>query len=130
MLAFSCNNIYILCVCVCVSVWYVILEHEDKNVRAELTWRLLIATIKTPIHISQSKFYFHVQRSLKHHNIHIFVSFDVEHNVECRNLNWRTGTVEVEPDMEPVSCAFFLLCLILCMSGWSGCGQYSYSTIP
>ena len=22
--------------CVCVCVWYVILEHEDKNVRAEL----------------------------------------------------------------------------------------------
>ena len=42
-------------VCVCLSVWYVILEHEDKNVRAELIWRVLIATIKTPIHISQSK---------------------------------------------------------------------------
>ena len=27
-------------------VWYVILEHEDKNVRAELIRRLLIATIK------------------------------------------------------------------------------------
>ena len=55
-----------VCVCVCVSVWYVILEHEDKNVRAELTWRVLIATINTPIHISQSKFSFHMQRSLKH----------------------------------------------------------------
>ena len=53
-------------VCVCVSVRYVILEHEDKNVRAELIWRVLIATIKTPIHISQSKFSFHMQRSLKH----------------------------------------------------------------
>ena len=53
-------------VCVCLSVWYVILEHEDKNVRAELIWRVLIATIKTPIHISQSKFSFHMQRSLKH----------------------------------------------------------------
>ena len=50
-------------VCVCLSVWYVILEHEDKNVRAELIWRVLIATIKTPIHISQSKFSF---QSLKH----------------------------------------------------------------
>ena len=30
-----------------------------------------------------------------------------------------TGTVEVEADMETVSCAFFLLCLILYMSGWS-----------
>ena len=49
--------------CVSVSVWYVILEHEDKNVRAELIWRVLIATIKTPIHISQSKFSF---QSLKH----------------------------------------------------------------
>ena len=67
-----------VCVCVCVSVsvclsvWYVILEHEDKNVRAELIWRVLIATIKTPIHISQSKFSFHMQRSLKHNNIHMW----------------------------------------------------------
>ena len=52
-----------VCVSVCLSVWYVILEHEDKNVRAELIWRVLIATIKTPIHISQSKFSF---QSLKH----------------------------------------------------------------
>ena len=51
-----------VCVCVCVCVC-VILEHEDKNVRAELIWRVLIATIKTPIHISQSKFSF---QSLKH----------------------------------------------------------------
>ena len=55
-----------VCVCVCLSVWYVYLEHEDKNVRAELIWRVLIATIKTPIPISQSKFSFHMQRSLKH----------------------------------------------------------------
>ena len=59
-----------MCVCVCVrvclSVWHVILEHEDKNVRGELIWRVLIATIKTPIHISQSKFTFHMQRILKH----------------------------------------------------------------
>ena len=55
----------------CLSVWYVILEHEDKNVRAELIWRVLIATIKTPIHISQSKFSF---QSLKHTH--------VEHNIE------------------------------------------------
>ena len=59
-----------MCVCVsvsvCLSVWYVILEHDDKNVRAELIWRVLIATIKTPIHISQSKFSFHMQRSLKY----------------------------------------------------------------
>ena len=48
------------------SVWYVILQHEDKNVMAELIWRVLIATIKTPIHISQSKFSFHNKRSLKH----------------------------------------------------------------
>ena len=41
-------------------------EHKDKNVRAELIWRLLIATTKMSIHIFQSKFYFHVQRSLKH----------------------------------------------------------------
>ena len=62
-----------VCVCVCVcGVWYVFLEHDDKNVRAELTWRVLIATIKTPIHISQSKFSFHMQRSLKHHNIHMW----------------------------------------------------------
>ena len=53
-----------VCVCVCLSVslsvcmcvWHVILEYEDKSARAELIWRLLIATIKTPIHISQSKF--------------------------------------------------------------------------
>ena len=61
-------------------MWYVIIEHEDKNARAELIWRLLIATMMTSIPISQSKFYFHEQRT--HHNIHIFVSFDVEHNVE------------------------------------------------
>ena len=78
----------------------VILEHEDKNVRAELIWRVLIATIKTPIHISQSKFSF---QSLKHY----------------RNLNLKTGTVEGEADMETVSCAFALLCLILYMSWWS-----------
>ena len=108
-----------VCVCVCVCV-YVILEHEDKNVRAELIWRVLIATIKTPIHISQSKFSF---QSLKHTII------IVEHNY--RNLNLKTGTVEGEADMETVSCAFSLLCLILYMSGWSeveneqrsGCGE-------
>ena len=59
-----------VCVCVraCVRacVWYVILEHEDKNVRAKLIWRVLIATIKTPTHISQSKFSSHMQRNLKH----------------------------------------------------------------
>ena len=63
-----------VCVSVCLSVWYVILEHEDKNVRAELIWRLLIATIETPIHISQSKFSFHVQRSLKHTVIYTYLS--------------------------------------------------------
>ena len=51
-----------------------------------------------------------------HHNIHIFVSFDVEHN---RNLNLKTGTVEGEADMETVSFAFFLLSVKLYMSGWS-----------
>ena len=51
---------------VCLSVWYVILEHEDKNVSAELIWRVLIPAIKKPIHIYQSKFSFNVQRSLKH----------------------------------------------------------------
>ena len=56
---------------------YVILEHEDKNVMAKLIWRVLIATIKTPIHISQSKFSFHMQRSLKHTNY-----THVEHNIE------------------------------------------------
>ena len=61
------SHINILCVwCVCMCVCDIILEHEDKNVRAELIWRLLIATVKTSIHLSQSKFYFHVQRSLKH----------------------------------------------------------------
>ena len=78
----------------------VILEHEDKNVRAELIWRVLIATIKTPIHISQSKFSF---QSLKHSIIYT-----------CG-----AGAVEGEADMETVSCAFSLLCLILYMSGWS-----------
>ena len=35
-------------------------------------------------------------------------------------MNLKTGTVEGEADnMETVSCAFFLLCLILYMSGWS-----------
>ena len=32
----------------------------------------------------------------------------------------KTGTVEGEADMETVSCAFSLLCLILYMSGLSG----------
>ena len=50
-----------MCVCVCVCVC--VIEHEDKNVRAELIWIVLIAKIKTPIHISQSKFSF---QSLKH----------------------------------------------------------------
>ena len=57
-------------------VWYAILGHEDKNARAEL---ILIATMKTSIHISQSKFNFHVERSLKPTHICLF---DVEHNVE------------------------------------------------
>ena len=34
-------------------------------------------------------------------------------------MNLKTGTVEGEADMETVSCAFSLLCLILYMSGWS-----------
>ena len=71
VLCLSCVSV---CLSVCLSVWYVILEHEDKNVRAELIWRVLIATIKTPIHISQSKFSFHVQRSLKHTIIYTYLS--------------------------------------------------------
>ena len=73
-------SILCVCVCVCLCVWYIILEHEDKNARAEQIWRFLIATMKTSIHISQSKFNFHVLRI--HHNIHIFDSFDVEHKIE------------------------------------------------
>ena len=65
-----------------VCVRHVILDHDDKNARAELIWRLLTATTKTSIHISQSKVYFHVQRSLKPTITYTFVSFDVEHNVE------------------------------------------------
>ena len=34
-------------------------------------------------------------------------------------MNLKTGTVEGEADIETVSCAFSLLCLILYMSGWS-----------
>ena len=84
-----------VCVCVCVplSVWYVILEHDDKNVRAELIWRLLIATVKTPIHISQSKFSFHVQRSLKHTIIYTYLSLFM-----WSIMNLKTGTVEGEAD--------------------------------
>ena len=63
-----------MCMCVCVSVWYLILEHEGKNVRAELIWRVLITAIKTPIHISRSKFSFHMQRSLKHAIIYTCVA--------------------------------------------------------
>ena len=48
-----------LCVCVCVCVC-VILEHEDKIVRAELIWRVLIATIKTPIHFLRVSFLFKI----------------------------------------------------------------------
>ena len=47
---------------VCASLWYVILEHEGKNVWEELIWRVLIATIKTPIHISKGRFTIHVIR--------------------------------------------------------------------
>ena len=84
-----------VCVCVCLSVWYVILEHEDKNVRAELISRVL-ATIKTPIHNSQSKLSFHMQRSLKHNIIYT-----------CgRNLNLKTGTVDGEADTETVHVHF------------------------
>ena len=54
-----------MCVCQSVCVVYT-LEYEDKNVRVELIWRVLIVTIETPIHISQSKFSFPMQRSLKH----------------------------------------------------------------
>ena len=92
-------------------MWYVIIEHEDKNVRAELIWRLLIATIKTPIHISQNKFTFHVQRSLKHTIIYTYLSL----------LMWSIiYKLELEDDdMETVLCAFFLLSLVLYMSGWS-----------
>ena len=57
-----------------ISPTSVILEHEDKNVRTELICRVLIATIKTPIHISRSKFSFHVQRSLKHTIIYAYLS--------------------------------------------------------
>ena len=56
---------HIVCECAYVCVCHVILDHDDKNVRAELIWRFLIATMKMSIHISQSKAYFHVQRSLK-----------------------------------------------------------------
>ena len=74
-----------VCVCVCVCLSVCLLEHEDKNVRAELIWRVLIATIKTPIHISQSKFSFHMQRSAK--------KLETHHNIHIRNLNLKTGTV-------------------------------------
>ena len=65
-----------------------------------------------------------MQRSLKL-TIHVWSKY--------RNLNLKTGTVEGEADMETVSCAFSLLCLILYMSGWSdveneqrsGCGEWS-----
>ena len=71
----------------------------------------MIATIKTPIHISQSKLSF---QSLKHTIIIIHMC-----NILYRNLNLKAGTVEGEADMETLSCAFSLLCLILYMSGWS-----------
>ena len=88
--------------------------------RTELIWRVLIATIKTPIHISQSKFSFHAKK------LEIYTC-----GALYRNLNLKTGTVEGEADMETVSCVFSLLCLILYMSGWSdveneqrsGCGE-------
>ena len=60
------NNIHIVCHSVCLSVWYVILEHEADMETS-------VATIKTPIHISQSKFYFHVQR-MKHTIIYTYLS--------------------------------------------------------
>ena len=67
-----------VCLTVCLCVWYVILQHEDKNVREDLIWRLLIETTKTSIHIYQSKFIF----MCKEHTIHThIVSVDVEHNV-------------------------------------------------
>ena len=50
---------------------------------------------------------------------------------QYRNLNLKAETVESEADMETVTCAFSLLCLILYMSGRSeveneqrsGCGE-------
>ena len=49
-------------------------------------------------------------------------------NIHMWSINLKTGTVD---DLETVSCAFSLLCLILYMSGWSdveneqrsGCGE-------
>ena len=75
----ACVCVYVcvyVCVCVCLSVCV-----SRQECEAELIWRLLIATIETPIHISQSKFSFHKKFEM-HHIIHIFVSFDVEHNIE------------------------------------------------
>ena len=50
---------------------------EDKNARAELIWRLLIATMKMSIH-NISLFSY----AKNTHNIHIFVSSEMEHIVE------------------------------------------------
>ena len=81
------------CGVVC-GVWYVILEHEDKNARAELIWRLLIATVKTSIHISQSKFSFHVQKSLKHTITYTYL-FLLMWSI-MKKLELEEGTVGVE----------------------------------
>ena len=63
-------------------MWYVILEHEDKNARCEGRANMETSDSNNEdIHLySRSMFCFHVQRT--HHNLHIFVSFDVENNVE------------------------------------------------
>ena len=63
------KTVIIHSVCVCV-----IIEHEGKNARAELIWRLLIATMKTLIHI--------IFMSNKFVKYTIIMSLDVEHNVE------------------------------------------------
>ena len=62
-------HIVCLCVCVCLSVslsvWYVILEREDKNVRAELMESSDNNNKDTHSYF-QSKFSFHMRRSFKH----------------------------------------------------------------
>ena len=44
-------------------------------------------------------------------------------------MNLKTRTVEGEADMETVSCAFFPLCLILYMSGWSDVENEQWSGV-
>ena len=93
-------------------MWHVIIEHEDNIARAVLIWRFLIATMMVFIHMSRCKFYFHVQRSLKHTIKYrtLICLFCVKHNeIEDRSMRedliWRLGFCLLRWQMKAGQCA-------------------------